>query len=386
MMRLENPGFLRRPQGAALLLGAVLGAAVIAVEAGVQAEPASSATGGAEEPFRGVTANGQPVYGLFPLTTTGVPAAPVTAAAAAFLESLDAPERQHAQLPLDAPEWREWDYHQYDAPERGVRFAEMGESAQAAALELLEASLSARGFELAQSILRAGLEVGSAERGEGHYQLAVFGEPSVSEPWGWQLKGHHLVINYFVLGDQVVMSPVFLGSGPAPDGRAAAALTDAEERGRALLASLSEGQRQMAGIEAAQDGSGIVAGAFKDNAVVENVGIPASLMDDEQRAALLGLIEFYVGNLREEHAEVQMAQVEARLDDTYFAWSGGSDGGAVSYYRVFSPVILIEFEQRPVGVDGPVHLHAVVRTPNGNDYGRALLHQYLLGGSGSAER
>ena len=40
------------------------------------------------------------------------------------------------------------------------------------------------------------------------------GEPSANEPWGWQLDGHHAIINYFVLGDQVVMTPLFCGSEP----------------------------------------------------------------------------------------------------------------------------------------------------------------------------
>ena len=47
--------------------------------------------------------------------------------------------------------------------------------------------------------------------GEGRYWITLMGEPHVSEPWGWQLDGHHLVINYFVLGDQVVMTPTFMG-------------------------------------------------------------------------------------------------------------------------------------------------------------------------------
>ena len=42
----------------------------------------------------------------------------------------------------------------------------------------------------------------------------VMGTPSATEPWGWQFDGHHAVINYFVLGDQVVMSPHFAGSEP----------------------------------------------------------------------------------------------------------------------------------------------------------------------------
>jgi hypothetical protein len=50
-------------------------------------------------------------------------------------------------------------------------------------------------------------------------------------------------------------------------------------------------------------------------------------------------------------------------------------------------VILIEFDhQTPIGIRlpdgsrGPTrqHIHAVVRTPNGNDYGKDLLRQHLL--------
>jgi hypothetical protein len=42
------------------------------------------------------------------------------------------------------------------------------------------------------------------------YFFTVMGKPSLTEPWGWQIDGHHLVINYFILGDQVVMTPVFM--------------------------------------------------------------------------------------------------------------------------------------------------------------------------------
>ena len=52
------------------------------------------------------------------------------------------------------------------------------------------------------------------EYGEWLYQITVMGAPSATEPWGWQLDGHHLIVNYFVLGDQVVMSPAFWGSEP----------------------------------------------------------------------------------------------------------------------------------------------------------------------------
>ena len=59
---------------------------------------------------------------------------------------------------------------------------------------------------------------------------------------------------------------------------------------------------------------------------------------------------------------------------------------SVYYYRIHSPVILIEFDhQRPANLaqfandpNTPTrhHIHCVVRTPNGNDYGKDLLRQH----------
>ncbi len=82
------------------------------------------------------------------------------------------------------------------------------------------------------------------------------------------------------------------------------------------------------------------------------------------------------------HAKVRMAEAQARLDDTWFGWIGESTADAVFYYRIHSPVILIEFDhQTPVAIQGPrdpgrAHIHSVVRTPNGNDCGKDLLRQH----------
>ena len=85
-----------------------------------------------------------------------------------------------------------------------------------------------------------------------------------------------------------------------------------------------------------------------------------------------------------QHARVQIDEVNAHMDRTYFAWIGGTESDSVYYYRIHSPVILIEFDhQRPANlrhlypdVPNRDHIHAVVRTPNGNDYGKDLLRQH----------
>jgi Protein of unknown function (DUF3500) len=49
---------------------------------------------------------------------------------------------------------------------------------------------------------------------EWFYWISIFGTPSPEQPWGWQIDGHHLNVNCFVLGDQLVLTPGFIGSEP----------------------------------------------------------------------------------------------------------------------------------------------------------------------------
>jgi hypothetical protein len=78
----------------------------------------------------------------------------------------------------------------------------------------------------------------------------MFGIPSPSDPWGWQIDGHHLNINCFVLGDQLVMTPTFMGSEPvlARFGKYEGTRVFAaeEEQGYALMRALSIDERQRA--------------------------------------------------------------------------------------------------------------------------------------------
>jgi hypothetical protein len=79
-----------------------------------------------------------------------------------------------------------------------------------------------------------------------------------------------------------------------------------------------------------------------------------------------------------------MEEVLLFWDGTYFAWVGSADETKPFFYRIQSPVLMIEFDhQKPVFIKGDKptkkHIHTVVRTPNGNDYGKDLLRQHLEG-------
>ena len=348
---------------------------------------------GLAEPFRGITTNGTPLAGLFPLRSTGVSTEPVRQAAQAFLAGLTPVQRAATVFPVDDPEWRKW-MNQHFYVRQGTSFKDMTEAQRNQALGLLRASLSARGLQLTRDIMRLNHTLGELngdnfeEYGEWLYWITVMGDPSGTEPWGWQLDGHHVIINYFVLGDQVVMTPLFVGSEPvtAPSGKyQGVSILQTEQRdGLAMLRALDEGQRRQAVLMATKSGNNNLTEAFRDNVVMDYAGVPVRTFTPAQRRQLLALVELFVGNLREGHARIKMADVEARLDDTWFAWIGGQADDAVFYYRIHSPVVLIEFDhQRPANLrrlygSEPTrqHIHAVVRTPNGNDYGKDLLRQH----------
>ncbi|HET7219849.1 MAG TPA: DUF3500 domain-containing protein [Vicinamibacterales bacterium] len=372
----------RRTLRIALWLAAVPIVAAVAAQGPPQGNP--------DEPFKGVTTNGTVVPGLFAITSTGVSTAPVRDAAAAFLAALTPEQRKKTTFAVDDSEWRKWNnIHRYER--QGVSFKEMSEEQRTKAFGLLKAALSAKGLEQSRNIMRLNETIAEMtkrldEYGEGLYNLTMMGEPSATNPWGWQLDGHHLIINYFVLRDQVVMTPTFMGSEPirAESGKYAGTvvLQNEQNKGLALMQALTPAQQTKATLQAEKTVNNAQAQAFRDNLVLDYAGIKASELTDAQRKLLLDVIAEYVGNMAEGHARVRMDEVRQHLAETYFAWIGGAGDDAVFYYRIHSPVILIEFDhQTPVALPGPkvpgrIHVHSVVRTPNGNDYGKDLLRQH----------
>jgi hypothetical protein len=351
---------------------------------------------GLAEPFKGITADGQVVSGLFPLQSSGVSTEPVRNAAETFLATLTNVQRSRTLFPVDDLEWRKW-MNQHFYVRQGVSFADMTENQREAAFGLLRASLSARGVKLTRDIMRLNETLAELTNdhdflGEWLYFITIMGKPSASEPWGWQLDGHHAIVNYFVLGDQVVMTPFFAGSEPvrATSGKykGTVVLQEEQDKGLAMLEGLDDAQRKRAVLNFSKTGNNNLTEAFKDNVVLNYAGIPASDLNAARKSQLIELVNLYVANMDDGHARVKMDEVKRHIDKTWFAWIGGSGQNSVYYYRIHSPVILIEFDhQQPANLarfssepKRPTreHVHVVVRTPNGNDYGKDLLRQHYL--------
>jgi Protein of unknown function (DUF3500) len=354
------------------------------------------------EPFKGVTTDGNLVPGLYPLGTTGVSTEPIRRAAIKFLEGLNTNQRQEVQFDIASDAWRRWwNIHPFIL-RHGLLLEDLAQQQREAALRLVERTLSASGFRTARDIMRLNHTIGEitgswTEYGEWVYFISMFGQPSEHEPWGWQIDGHHLIVNCFVLGDQIVVTPLFMGSEPvvAETGiyRGTAVLQAEQNAGLEFIHSFNADQRGKAilydsifsNVLPPERGIGsdgrVQTAAFRDNVQLPYEGIRADELTTGQREQLVRLAELYSGRLREGHAEVWLDAIRQHLDDTHFLWMGGTGETDVFYYRIQSPVTLIEFDHQP-GIafdsDEPtrVHIHTVVRSPNGNDYGMDYLRQH----------
>ncbi|MFE6285922.1 DUF3500 domain-containing protein [Streptomyces sp. NPDC057877] len=370
----------------------------------------------AYDDFVGVTTDGTVLDDLYTIHSTGVSTTPVIRAAQAFVDALTDEQKSATLFDVDSDQWLDWT--NVDADDReGIALRDMTEQQYARGMKLLKSALSARGLKLANSIRKLNHFLGeyagdtSKALNEDAYWFTIMGTPSATTPWGFQFEGHHLVVNYFVLGTQVVMTPTFMGSEPTKityDGVEYDLFRQETVAGLRFLRSLDSTQLTAALSTEEKSGNDLIAGAGQDNAVLPYAGVKGSDLTHRQQQLLLDLAEVYVGYQDEGHARVRMREIEKHIDDTYFHWIGAYEDDSAFYYRVHSPVVLIEYDaQSPLayqegedsaasptasaspsgapsgGPGGPQgdptqqHIHTVIRTPNGNDYGVDLLKLHL---------
>lgn len=353
-------------------------------------------------PFRGITTDGTPVPGLFGLASEGAPTAGIAAAAGRLLAALTAEQRTKAAFPVGSDQWRNWQNTELFVETHGLRLDEVPMALRESAMDVVRASLSAKGYEMSRNVMKLnrflGDLVGGPEvLGEWSYTFCLFGTPSTTEPWGWQLFGHHLCLNCFLLGGQMVLTPAFMGAEPshADEGPFAGIrlFEDEERAGLGLMRSLSADQQARAIVAHSMMGGDLpegrrhfadnlhLGGAYQDNRIVPYEGLSAADFTRVQRRDLMDLVDAYLVTLPDGPRAARIGEVERHLADTHFCWIGGTGADSAFYYRIQSPVVFIEFDHH-AGVfltneePAKFHVHTIVRTPNGNDYGIDLLRRH----------
>jgi len=346
------------------------------------------------EPFWGVTSSEGKIAGLYKVESSGVSTEAIIIAAQQFLDALSEEQKSKTVYAFNSDEWRRWvNVDNGLIVRNGTPLKDMTAEQKQLAFQLMSESLSAKGLQLSKDIMKTDqtlkeINNGAVEYDEELYFFTIMGQPSSDEPWGWQIDGHHLAINYFVLGDQIVMTPTFMGGEPTitTTGKYVGntVFQDEQNYGLNLMQSLPSELQEKATISSEKTGENIEAGAGQDNLVIDYQGLKYSEMPDAQQQELIQLVNLYVSNMKEDHAQVRMSEIEKHLDDMYFAWRGKTDDEAVFYYRIHSPVVMIEFDHQPyIGVPSETndvtrgHVHTMIRTPNGNDYGKDYLRQHL---------
>jgi hypothetical protein len=359
------------------------------------------------QPFRGVTEDGVLRQGLYPLEPARpgeeAPVEAMVAAAHDLLAALSADDRARVAFPVDAVEWQTWANPEFMQFDTGLRLEFQPSEVREKALALLRVSLSPEGFTSVRAMMLVNGFLGDVVElptvlGEWSYNIALYGTPDLHAPWGWQLFGHHCAVNCLVVDGRMVVSPVFLGAEPdeideGPHAGLADLFADRIDAGLAVMAALPEAQRSQATVYAQMVDPAMppgrvhpgderhLAGAFQDNRVIPSEGLRIAEASEDARRRVLDVVATFVRLLPEGPRAARMREIEAHLDETWFSWIGGHQPGDVFYYRVQSPVVIAELDHHGgvfLDYDTPktFHIHTVLRTPHGNDYGRAWVGQW----------
>jgi hypothetical protein len=280
------------------------------------------------------------------------------AAARAWLESLSAEQKSRAVFGFDDPHRLRWFFTPQQDKERrytrkGLPLEEMTAEQKAAALRLLRAGLSERGYQQALEILqREGLLAelegpkGAMVRNPGWYFVSIFGSPSGSSRWGWRFEGHHLSVNYTLdRGEVISATPLLFGANPAEikagSRKGHRVMPEVEDHVRALIRSLSAEQVQRAKQE--KHFPEIAEGRAQAE-VGPPVGLRGSELTAEQQRILADLLQAYAGRLPEDVARQEEKRWRsAGWERITFAYSGSVEPGQPYTYRVQGPDFVVEF-------------------------------------------
>jgi hypothetical protein len=151
------------------------------------------------------------------------PTARIVSAANAFLATLDQPQRKRVSFAFDDEQQRaRWsNFPQGLFKRAGLSMGEMNPTQRSAAMTLVSAALSKRGFEKVQQIVDAD-EVLKTNEGNGRllfgkdlYYISILGTPSEKTPWMLQFGGHHLALNITIAGERGILTPSLTGAQPA---------------------------------------------------------------------------------------------------------------------------------------------------------------------------
>ena len=301
-----------------------------------------------------------------------------------FLNTLNDELKAKASFSFEDEERFNWHFVP-KTDRKGVAVEDLDPTQREALMNVLSTALSDEGYRKVSEIMQLevvlqiieGLEPGNRRRNPEMYYLSVFGDPNGSDPWGWRFEGHHISLNFTSLtGELTSVSPSFMGTNPAivreTDYKGKEVLKLEQDLGRAFVKSLSEEQLAKALILEEAPGD-VITFVDREINVKEFEGITYKELTEEQQGKLIELLNIYLNNMNEEIAGQNLQRIkDAGLENLYFAWAGGLEPGEGHYYRLHSPVFIIEYDNVQ---NENNHIHTVWRDLE-NDFGDDLLKKH----------
>ena len=301
-------------------------------------------------------------------------------AASEFLDLLEAPQRERAQLPFTTEARLDWDYRPRLRP--GLPLRAMREPQQAAAWRLIDLALSIHGSAKTRGVLalEAILQERTADkayRDPLNYALAVFGAPGAN-PWAWRFEGHHVSLSLtLVSGLGIAVTPHFFGANPfsgrvVNDGHGG--LECVLERESALAFQIVEDLRptELAqALIASEAPPDFLTGPGRERSLREPAGLRVATMAPAQRELIERLIDTFIGHLAPEVTTPIAGRLrQSGLDSLRFAWAGATTPDRLHYWRLHGPTLLLEYDRTE-----PDHAHSVWHDPS-DHFGEDLLRRH----------
>jgi hypothetical protein len=335
-------------------------------------------------------------------------------AAENFLASLAADQKAKAVFRLDQEAQRTF-WHYTPIARDGLTLNEMDRRQQQLAQKLIATGLSRTGYITASTIMGLETTLDFLEKWGSHwrrdsrqYYVRIFNTPSMTEPWGWSFEGHHISLNFTIVGGRIVApTPTFFGANPAeaPLGGVSTLrpLQGVEDLARDLVHLLDEGQRahailahtappdivltnrayveegalldsaeEVAKWQAAHDVSQAEVDALRYS-TAQPQGISTAALQAGQKETLLALLGEYIHRMPDELAEIELAKLQ-QLGDApiHFAWAGGIERYEPHYYRIQADHFVVEYDNTQNDAN---HIHSVWRHPR-DDFGAEILARH----------
>jgi Protein of unknown function (DUF3500) len=311
----------------------------------------------------------------------GANTAEVVTAVNAFLATLDDSKRDAVGYDFTDNQARQtWsNFPSTTVPREGPALSDLTAEQQQAALAVVKVALSEAGYKQSTDIQKADDYLNSLG-GEGadgfgsliDYHIAIYGQPSTTQPFMVQFGGHHLARTLTYNGDKVSQTPQFVGTEPTSfttDGATVEPLKAEASSMFGTLAALTADQRTSAEITSGTFDD-LLMGPGKDSGNFPTPeGLLISDLDADQRQTVMAAIQAYAGDLSTDAATKLIAKYESELDQTRIGWSnntGPTDEN--SYLRIDGPSVWIEFINTRSRSTPDIHYHSVYRDKT-DDYG-----------------